>query len=521
MSTKAKAQYEIRGTVRSLAARLALAAQRCVAVYGVALFAVIVLLGAILLTADNLLSIGFVFEKNYNEGWNVYNTERLINRELIYDADYWRVNNYPIGSFLVIAVTNLVVGNPLISGRIVGLLSLIAITVLAAVATRRFGGDRIDAVFGGGCALGFCYLVAPAWIIVDDPQTLGEAVMLAGLVSYLSRSPDCRHLLSAGGLVVLAGFIKHNLLAIPLAITFDLTLRSPRRLFLWLTCCGSLALVFLGLTQLVAGGTFIDHLLSPRIFTWHGVRYHLVKFLRLFKLPLVAVVLGSPMICSGDRILLAAWGTISVVIAAASSGFEGTSYNMFQDAAVFLGVAAGVSLCGLRRRVAAAPDHNGQFAKVVSVVLAIFLAQPILARTPDTLARIADVPARMASNRSEQETFFADAKYIAERPGPAICESLLLCRMAGKRFVLDPFNSRQYILAGRLDESLLIRRIAAHEFAVIQVRADICDDPATTSCHILHYPQKFNRFTDETLYAVDRYYRIERRSRNGSFYVPN
>jgi hypothetical protein len=126
----------------------------------------------------------------------------------------------------------------------------------------------------------------------------------------------------------------------------------------------------------------------------------------------------------------------------------------------------------------------------------------------------------LEANRQAEKMFLADASYISDAHGPAICESLLLCYVAGQPFILDPFNSRQYILAGKLDETQLIRRIAAHEFAVIQVRADICDDPATTACHILHYPQKFNRFTDETLYAVDRYYRIDRRSRYGAFYVP-
>jgi len=40
------------------------------------------------------------------------------------------------------------------------------------------------------------------------------------------------------------------------------------------------------------------------------------------------------------------------------------------------------------------------------------------------------------------------------------------------------------------------------------------------SCHILHYPQKFNRFTDDTLYAIDRYYQIGWRSQDGTFYIP-
>jgi hypothetical protein len=114
----------------------------------------------------------------------------------------------------------------------------------------------------------------------------------------------------------------------------------------------------------------------------------------------------------------------------------------------------------------------------------------------------------------------ADAKYVADKQGPAICESLLLCYVAGQPFILDPFNSRQYMLSGRLDQSKLIRRIAAREFAVIQLRADICDDPTTPYCHILHYRQKVDRFTDEVLYAIDQYYDLARRSSFGSFYVP-
>ena len=97
---------------------------------------------------------------------------------------------------------------------------------------------------------------------------------------------------------------------------------------------------------------------------------------------------------------------------------------------------------------------------------------------------------------------------------------MLLCYYAGQPFTLDPFNSRQLILAGRLDQSELIRRIAAAEFGVVQLRADICDDPAAASCHILHNRRKFSRFTDDVLYAVDRYYRIGWRSQDGTFYIP-
>ncbi|MGC1888175.1 MAG: hypothetical protein WA709_19115 [Stellaceae bacterium] len=459
--------------------------------------------------------MGFKFEINYNEGWNVYNADRLIHGQIIYDNIYWRINNYPIGSFLIIAGANALFHDLLLSGRLVALASFAAIAVFAAMAVRRLGGGRTDAVFGAACAAGFCYLMAPNWIIADDPQSLGEAVMLGALVSYLARPPDRLNLLRTAFLVVLGGFIKHNLVAIPIAITLDLAFRSPRRVVFWLVSCVGFATGFLGLTQIIAGGDFIDHLMSPRLFGWYGARYHLMKYVRLFKFPLAAIALSASLVLAADRMILAAWGTISIVSATFLSGFEGTSYNMFQDAAVFLGVAAGVAMSELRKS-----EFRGRWDTVFASALPFLVAQPILARAPDIAVQVYHGPALLDSDRRRQETFLADAKFVANKQGPAICESLLLCYVAGQPYILDPFNSRQYVLSGRLDQDELIRRIAAHEFAVIQLHADICDDPTTPSCHILHYRQKVDRFTDEVLYAIDQYYEVARRSTFGSFYVP-
>jgi hypothetical protein len=480
-----------------------------------AALAYFVLACGLLQPIGNLLSAGFIFEANYNEGWNVYNADRLLRSELIYDDNYWRVNNYPIGSFVIVASVNVLFHNLLLSGRLVALISFAAIGFLVGIAVRRFGGGRTDAVFGAACAMGFCCLVAPAWIMADDPQTLGEAVMLSGLVSYIARPPERLNLLRTAFLVALGGFVKHNLVAIPIAITLDLAFRSPRRLPLWLASCAGFAAGFLGLTQIVAGGDFIDHLMSPRSFRWYGARYHLMKYLRLFKFPLATVALSTSLVLAADRMILAAWGIISIISATILSGFEGTSYNMFQDAAVFLGVAAGVMMSELRKS-----EVRGGLARVVASALPFLVAQPVLARAPDIAVEVYHAPALLDSDRRRQEAFLADAKYVADKQGPAICESLLLCYVAGQPFILDPFNSRQYMLSGKLDQSELIRRIAAREFAVIQLRADICDDPTTPSCHILHYRQKVDRFTDEVLYAIDQHYEVARRSTFGSFYVP-
>ncbi len=67
--------------------------------------------------------------------------------------------------------------------------------------------------------------------------------------------------------------------------------------------------------------------------------------------------------------------------------------------------------------------------------------------------------------------------------------------LAGLMLVLlavMPALCQESVAGARLDA-------AAREFAVIQLRADICDGARSATCHILHYPRKFDGFTDEFL----------------------
>jgi hypothetical protein len=245
-----------------------------------------------------------------------------------------------------------------------------------------------------------------------------------------------------------------------------------------------------------------------------------MKYLRLSEFPLAIILLFARPIFSRVRHILAAYCIISISAATIFAGFEGTSYNLFQDAAVFLAVAAGVMLHELRGCITAEASANARAAKFALSVAPLLLAQPILARSPEAFAQIYRAGGLLEIDRRAERSFLAEAEFVSGRHGPAICESLLLCYRAGQPFTLDPFNSRQLILAGKLDQNELIQRIAAAAFGVVQLRADICDDPQAVSCHILHDRRKFNRFTDDVLYAVDRYYRIAWRSQDGTFYVP-
>jgi len=100
----------------------------------------------------------------------------------------------------------------------------------------------------------------------------------------------------------------------------------------------------------------------------------LAKFLRLSEFPLALIILFARATFLGDRRVLASYGILCIVSATISSSFEGTSYNMFQDAAVFLAVAAGVTLHELRSRINAAGLAHERVAKVALALSPLLLA---------------------------------------------------------------------------------------------------------------------------------------------------
>jgi len=94
------------------------------------------------------------------------------------------------------------------------------------------------------------------------------------------------------------------------------------------------------------------------------------------------------------------------------------------------------------------------------------------------------------------------------------------CFAAGKDLLLDPFNSRQLMLAGRLDEGRLVAEIAARRYAMIELRDVIATDSAAPARinPALHFPA---RFTEAVLGAIAASYHIERVSAGRVFYLPN
>lgn len=467
---------------------------------------IVILALAIISVIVPLVTIGFDVEKSYNEGWNAYRAAQVAAGMPLYTGDPTRLVNYPFLSFYLIAWLKPVFGNVLLIGRGLNVIAFAMTTLLSSLIIRRLGGRPVAMMFGAACVIGFQAIQALDWIATDEPQMLAQALMLGGLLCYLSGKPDLWRLALCAGLFATGGFIKPNLPAIPLAVSLDLLVEDRQRFIPWCICCAAALAVFVALSEALSGNGFWPEIFAPRAYEWGGLLYHGRKLLIAFKWPILAsvVYLVRPL-PSRQRVLLRAFGATAFLCDLSFSGGYGVASNIFLEFTIFLGLTAGLALDPCQEALL-----QGKFRLPRAALAPLVFALPIVTRSPYYGRPPLDVTASLTAYSEEEADFHAATVRLREEPGAALCENLLLCFEAGKPLLLDPFSTNSQILTGRLNEATIVDQIAHHRFAAIELPSRIHPDP--------EQPHKFapyllnqGRFNVQTLQAIDRYYEAERR----------
>lgn len=452
--------------------------------------------------------IGTYYERLYNEGFNLYHANRLARGEGLFELNPWATNNYPFLSFyLTVLIGKVVGGDLLFVGRWLSAIGLLGAAVSLYLACRSLRCSLSEALLGTGIAVGLVFTVQVApWVASDDPQFLGQCLAMAGLAIYLRDPDSLGTILASAALVVLAGFTKHNLIAVPLAVGLDLLFRSRRNFAIWLIAIVLSFGILLAVQRLVAGPNFVAAVLQgPRVIEMSGLNHKIRWVWETMHLPLaiatVVAVVGRPV----PRIYLLFVGAATAEILLFSAG-DGVSFNILLELVFAAGMGCALAVLHLRK-------VGATFR--VQVAVALLATVPIHFSALEPVRRLPNLSSDINAVSSE---FQDDMAWLAARPGKAICESMLLCLEAGHELVMDPFNARQMIVTRRLDESGLIRQINARQIAVIQLRAPIIlnDKGEIITPTFL----KFERFTKNFLYATAANYRIARESSGRVFYVP-
>ncbi len=405
-------------------------------------------------------------EVNYNEGWNAYRAAMVASGIPLYGAPphgFGTGTAYPPLSFHLVGLLGTASTFTLI-GRLVSLISLITAGVFVSLIVKHGGGSRQIAVFSFLLyEIGIVLLRADR-IGMYDPQLLGEALSTAGLYFYF-RNPISNRLLCVSALLFcLAGFTKHNLIVFPAAVAIDLLLRSRRAFVTW---AGAMLLsvgILTGMTLVIDGRYFPIHLMGGggRTYSygiaWSQFHHYVEKFQSL-------LVIGTAWsMCSfRSRTVFASAFIMSHLLGFLLAGGSGVDLNIFFNALAAAAIACGLALSDIT--LALAGSRPSVSNSTPALMFAFFFIS-IMIFVPGQLRRDRQSIRVLPVHENE---FRSAVELLKTRPGPALCESLLLCYEAGKPFEYEPYSVRGLVRTGRLHEDEVLQLLRTHHFQTVEI----------------------------------------------------
>jgi len=463
-------------------------------------------------------------EVNYNEGWNAYRAAMVASGIPLYGSPprgFGTATAYPPLSFHLIGLLGTANTFTLV-GRLVSLISLLTAGVFVALIVRRGGGSWQIAVFSFLLYEIGIALLRPNRIGMYDPQLLGEALSTAGLYFYF-RNPVSNRLLCVSALLFcFAGFTKHNLIVFPAAVAIDLLLRSRKAFVTWAGAMLLSAGFLTGLTLLIDGRYFPAHLMGGggRSYSywiaWSQFHHYAEKFQSL-------LVIGTAWsICSlRSRTLLASAFALSHLLGFLLAGGSGVDLNIFFNALAAAVIACGLALSDITH---AFSESRPSASNSAPALMFAFFFISIMLFIPGQLRRDRD---SLRVLPLQEKEFLSSVEFVKARPGPAICESLLLCYEAGKPFEYEPYSVRDLVRAGRIPEKDILQLLRTNHFQTVQIslRSDEASLAGTADLLLSlgsdqKAPDTERRFTPKFMSELLNDYELSKRTSDMAIFCP-
>lgn len=461
-------------------------------------------------------------EVNYNEGWNAYRATWVANRIPLYakpPQSFGTGTAYPPLSFHLIGL----LGNPntfVSIGRWMSLISMMLAGILVALIVRRGGGSVQAALFSFFLYEVGIALLLPNRIGMNDPQLLGEALSIAGLYFYLRNPVSTRLLCASAFLFCLSGFTKHTLLVFPAVVAMDLLFRSRKAFLTWASAMVLCAGLFFGLTFLVDGRFFMVHLMSKRTYSYWRAwsQYH--SYAVLFQGFLVVATAWAICAFRSRRVFASAF-LLSHTLAFLLGGGAGVDMNIFFNAWATTVMACAFALSDITFEFAAWRPSIWNSAGALA--LALFFMS-IMVFVPGQLRRDRERARTLPSLESE---FQSAVEATKARPGPALCESLLLCYEAGKAFEYEPFSVRDELKTGEVKEDDVLELLRTHHFQTVEINLRSTEenlewpDLRTSLTSDQTDPDTVRNFPPSFLKELVADYHLSKRTSQMALFVPN
>ena len=400
----------------------------------------------------------FPLELAQNEGWNAYHADAAVNGGALYPSpDTLIVNNYPPLSFYAIGWLGKLFGDPLYVGRVLSLLATLGLGALIARVVRQLGGGAAGAAVAG---IWFVATMARSYnrfVGMNDPQLAGQFIMLAALYWFLACDKAGKAVEPPILLMVLAGFWKHNIIAIPVTALLWLWLRAPRRAWRPTLIGAIAAAVGLAICVAVYGDVFLANLLTPR----PTRLMRAIGGIGRSQWILPALAVWALWAWSERGSVAARFTGLYIGIGFATFLAQWTGEDILDNAQFDLVIATAVGLGVAYDRAAATAFARRFGVATARATVVLILALRIVATLRIEPFLILFDPAYRAEFYDHAQVARDEAARIAAMPGPIACQNKVVCRMAGKPFVFDDFRADMLMMSGAakgLDAHGLIRQ---------------------------------------------------------------
>jgi hypothetical protein len=294
---------------------------------------------------------------DYNEGWNVFQTLKILKGEPLYGSLSGFplvLVNYPPLSFFIIGGLSFFTGSILLTGRIVAYISLLALSYLIFKIIENLTSQKTAALLGALLWLAIIGRMAGNYVGMHDPQLLANTFSLGAFYFYFKWEDTLtfQKVCVLAFFCSLAMFVKHLSITVPIALGITL-LFNNRKSFWIFTLSGIMisSLMFLG-SWLYAGRdlffNFLDlsRALSNRKLLEEIISLFRTHFLGVVFLPfLVLLIIGHK-----KWFPIAMYFVLSFILGFYVTRGVGVDRNAWFDFFIASAIVFGLFAAGTRRQ---------------------------------------------------------------------------------------------------------------------------------------------------------------------------
>ena len=411
---------------------------------------------------------------NINEGWNAFWASAAWSGANLYPpVGDLKLNNYPPIWFYLTGAIGHLVGDNIRAGRAIAAAALLVNGAVICLIVREIAGTHRAWWLAGAAFIAIFGLFYQDYAAANDPQLLASLLMMIAIwlvIRTTGETPLLAFLPSVVLVMIVAGLIKHNIIAAPLSIAlFFLLSRRPRALIGFVGLSMVAVAIACAALYLAYGKSFFASLLLPRPFdgnvAWEQTRDQLEQYgLLLAVIPFLAFRRDTK-----ARLVLI-YAVVALFQGAALSGGYRVDVNVFFDLLFCICVGLGVMGAAVLRYVENESGSLGRRWTAAACWISIALLAPSIA-VPSASDQITE-----AFSAVTDDSYAEDLQYIRSMaPGQVVCRDLALCYWAGQPFNLDLNNFRIVVWAVPELEEQVVTQIESCRFSLIELDTEWTD----------------------------------------------